>query len=245
MKCNFSFQHYREIIQLLKKQNYQFYFFSSPPHPKKRMVYLRHDVDYSPENALRLAQIENQDQAKATYFIRLSAPFYNIFDPHYCRIIKKIIQLKHQVGLHFEGDEQGSTNLSQKNIEKEVARQLKIIKNTFNIQNIVSFHRPPPKLLNQNFKNFISTYESRLINQTNYLSDSRGQWRKGCICQFLKSARPTENLQILTHPIWWGRKIKNPQRHLEMYLQGRWQYLNKYLANDISVYQRQQNFLSK
>lgn len=238
IKCNFSFKHYREILNLLKKLNYKFSFFSELPTKIKKRVYLRHDVDLSLEKALQIALIEHQQGIHSTYFVRFSSPFYNVFDPIYSKIIKKIIGLGHQTGLHFEGDIYGTKNLTKDIIEKEVLCQLKILKNYFNIKPVVSFHRPSNFVFNREFKNFTNTYKSIFFQEIKYLSDSKGNWREGCVCKLLRSSSFPQNLQILTHPIWWGKEERRPNKHLKYYLKEKFQYLDKSLSKNISVYRR-------
>jgi len=239
IKCDFSLRHYQEILDLFKERGYKFCFFSEAPDKKTKKVYLRHDIDYSPETALRLAQIEYQKKIHSTYFIRLSAPFYNIFESKNAKIIKKIINLGHQIGLHFE------INLSKKTIEREITNQIKVIQLYFDIEKIVSFHRPPKYILNQKFKNFISSYEAKFFKEIKYLSDSCGHeslWKEGCVCQWLKSQSCPRDLQILIHPIWWGRKEKDPNKYLHQYLKGKVKYLDNSLAKNLKIYKKK--FLS-
>ena len=239
IKCDFSFRHYREILDLFKKKGYKFCFFSELSNQKVKRVYLRHDVEISLEKALQLAQIEHQKEVSSTYFVRFSAPFYNVFDPTYSKMIKKIIGLNHQLGLHFEGDIYGNVNLNKKAIEREVSRQLQTLKQYFEIQSVVSFHHPSNFTSNnQKFKDFISTYHSKFFQEIKYLSDSKGEWREGCVCQWLKSSSPPQNLQILTHPVWWGRKERNLNKYLKYYLKEKLRYLDKSLFKDIKDYRK-------
>mgnify|MGYP002622074515 CR=1 FL=1 len=57
---------------------------------------LRHDVDLRPESALRVAQVEAEMGAKATYYFRAMH-----FDSH-ADTIKAIAALGHEAGYHYE-----------------------------------------------------------------------------------------------------------------------------------------------
>ena len=232
-KCDFGFRHYREILNLFKKGGYKFCFFGEKPDQKVKRVYLRHDVDFSLEKALQLAKIENRARVRSTYFIRLSAPFYNIFDPVNLEIIKEINNLGHRIGLHYEGD---TTN--KMTIEREVSRQIQILQSYFKVENVVSFHRPSKFVLGKKFGKFVSTYQSEFFKKIKYLSDSKGSWREGCICQWLKSDSPPKNLQVLLHSIWWGRKEKNANLHLQQWLKEKFKYLDNSLQKDSGVYEK-------
>jgi hypothetical protein len=238
IKCNFSFQHYSEILKLAKKIGYEFCFFSRRPDKKSRKLYLRHDVDFSLEAALRLAKIDKRNGIYSTFFIRLGSPFYNLFDINQLKIVKKIIDLGHQVGLHFDERFIDSKELTQKMLEGEVVRQLKILKKYFDIKNIVSFHIPSRFIFNKNFgsNKFKSTYSPYFFSEIKYLSDSRGIWRDGCACKFLTSKDFPENLQLLTHGEWWGTKGEDPNEILICNLREKFEYLDKNFASDSQVY---------
>jgi len=238
IRCDFSFDHYREILNLFKKRGYKFSFFSESPNLKMKRVYLRHDVDFSLEKALKMAQIENENNVHSTYFIRLSAPFYNIFSPDCSKIIKEIFSLGHQVGLHFEGGFYETRNTTKKTIEKEVSRQLSILKDYFKAKSVVSFHRPSKFIFNHKFGDFINTYENKFFGKIKYLSDSKGNWREGCVCRWLNSSTPPHNLQILIHPIWWGRKEKDLNLFLQNFLKEKFKYLDAFLQKDCQSYKK-------
>ncbi|RJQ38236.1 hypothetical protein C4559_02060 [Candidatus Microgenomates bacterium] len=219
-KCNFSYEHYIEILNLLKKRNYKFSFFSQKPNLKNKKIYLRHDVDFSLDTALQLAKIESGEQINSVYFIRLAGPFYNIFKTENVKILNEIISLGHQIGLHFEGDSgidlYGKSIPKKEAIEYAVEKQIKTLKTYFKVSKIISFHCPhlAKSIINKSFKNFISTYSYDFFGKTKYLSDSTGNWREGCVCNLLKSDKTPNNLQLLMHPIWWGRKNKlNSDKH--------------------------------
>lgn len=57
---------------------------------------LRHDVDLLPANSLRIAQIEEEQKLKATYYFRMVPESYDE------AIIKQIAALGHTIGYHYE-----------------------------------------------------------------------------------------------------------------------------------------------
>lgn len=61
-----------------------------------KYVAIRHDVDYFPKRAVRLAEIENQLNISVTYYIRR-----RFFDDN-IETINKIESLGHQIGYHYE-----------------------------------------------------------------------------------------------------------------------------------------------
>lgn len=231
--CDFSFRHYQEILSLLKKGGYKFCFFQEKPDQKIKKVYLRHDVDFSLEKALQLARIEEKEGVYSTFFIRLSAPFYNIFDPTFNKIIKEIKSLGHQIGLHYEGTLDGGSVK-----EKEIEKDIQILQNRFNAERVISFHRPSMFVLGKRFKKFVSAYQPEFFYKIKFLSDSKGIWKEGCICKWLNRLSLPENMQILIHPIWWGKKEKDVNLHLQQWLKGKFKYLDDSLAKDSKPYKK-------
>ena len=96
---DFTEKNYARLLRLAKK-HYSFEFFGTKktsPH-----ILLRHDVDFSINRSLKLAEIENKLGIKSTYFIRIHSEFYNLFEKSIFEHVKNIISLKHAIGLHFE-----------------------------------------------------------------------------------------------------------------------------------------------
>ncbi|MBK9092020.1 MAG: hypothetical protein IPM84_04445 [Anaerolineae bacterium] len=81
MPCNFTFAHYREILSEARALGFACVSFQDLLDGKAdgaaRVLLLRHDIDFTVNNALRLAQIEHELGATATYFVRLHAVHYN------------------------------------------------------------------------------------------------------------------------------------------------------------------------
>ena len=63
--------------------------------PRAGFVILRHDVDRSPMNALKMAELESEVGVRSTYYFR----YPGTFKP---RIIRRIWELGHEVGYHYE-----------------------------------------------------------------------------------------------------------------------------------------------
>jgi len=182
-KCDFSFEHYEEILKLAKRK-YKFSSFLERPDNEVNRIYLRHDIDLILDKALLLAKIEHKNKAMATYFLQIDSPFYNPFTKENLEIIKEIRSLKHYVGLHF--NEKVCQFTSRKG-EGEINAQFDIFQTFFPMVKVVSFHRPSKEILNRklNLRGIVSTYEPDFFQKVKYFSDSGGDWREGCPCEIL------------------------------------------------------------
>lgn len=97
----FTYEAYENMILSLKKNNYEIVDYKNY-EGKERIVILRHDVDFSLEKALEMAELENKLNVSAIYFVLLSTDFYNVASKKSIEIIKKIINSGGTIGLHFD-----------------------------------------------------------------------------------------------------------------------------------------------
>jgi len=206
MCCNFTLKHYEEICKIIIHSKYKLCFFNDDIQSSRFIVVLRHDIDQSIEQALRIAKIENNYNIKSTFFLWLRSPFYNIFEKKYTDIIYNIIELGHQIGLHF--DESVYKIENEKDLNKFIEKEINLVKIYFSV-NIyaVSMHKPSKTLLNSDVKldKYINTYEKKFFRDLKYISDSRRTWKEGCVCKKL-NPEIYPKLHLLIHPFWWVEK---------------------------------------
>ena len=179
MACAFDLGHYAEIIDAAKAGGYRFAFFDRPPEPGT--VLLRHDVDLSLEAALRMAEVEAEAGAAATYFLMPRSEFYNLDSASGEAAIERLRVLGHRVGLHavwphVDHDER--------------------------FEPVLAWHNPDPEYMR-------APVEGGLVNVMEapwadvYRSDSNQHWRSGCPHDDL-GAGTFPWLQLLTHPEIWA-----------------------------------------
>lgn len=206
MECNFTLKHYKETLDLAKKNGYIFSTMQdyNKNINKSKIIFLRHDIDFNVKNALKFAKIENELKIRATYFLRVHAN-YNPFSLENYGVIKKLIGLGHEVGLHHEVDFAKIHNENQKELFFRARKVLEAITKKKILG--VTPHEPvrSKTLINEkNLKEFDLNYEgysTKFIKDVKYISDSLCRWREGCMCEFIKKRTP--KLYINTHPFWW------------------------------------------
>jgi len=180
LSCAFDLDHYAELLDAAKTGGYRFAFFDREPAPGDLL--LRHDVDLSLEAALRLAELETEAGAQATYFLMTQSVFYNLGSPEGERALARLRELGHRVGLHavyprFELDER--------------------------FDSVVAWHNPDPEFMREPLDDAINVMQSGYFDPEHYRSDSNQQWRNGCPHDEL-AAGGFEWLQLLTHPEIWA-----------------------------------------
>jgi peptidoglycan/xylan/chitin deacetylase (PgdA/CDA1 family) len=199
----FTYQTYRTMLDRLKAEEYNFRHYGG--RIEENDILLRHDVDWSPQKALRMAQIEAKHNISSTYFFLLSCPIYNIFSRKNQNIIREIEELGHEVGLHFSTKEywEEDSNPPPAAIESQVKHDQEIFESCVSsnaLSSAVSFHMPPDWVLNEQFDGFVNVYEKRLLDDIGYVADSRQRWRE----EVPFADGFPEKEQLLVHPGSWG-----------------------------------------
>ena len=212
--ADFTTTHYRFIIQQAKK-NYRFSSYGNFEKGSK-FVLCRHDVDISPQRALDLAIIENEEGVSSTYFWHMHSEYYNLFEKEIFDIIKKITNLGHGFGIHF--DSHFYDIKTQQQIEEYLSMEKNILENMFGVKiEVFSFHNTNPFVMgckNWEYAGLINTYASYFQDQVTYCSDSNGYWRFKRMADIVEQAE-ADCLQLLTHPEWWQNEIMSPWQKIQ------------------------------
>jgi hypothetical protein len=179
VSCDFSLDHYGELLEAAKQGGYGFSSFADEPHPAT--LFLRHDVDLSLDAALRMAELEAEAEAPATYFLMTQSVFYNLTSSEGVRAINRLRELGHGIGLHavWPGAEHDDR-----------------------FDPVLAWHNPEPDYMSQPVDGFVNVMEPPYFDPDHYRSDSNQQWRHGCPHEGLARGE-FEWLQLLVHPEIW------------------------------------------
>ena len=142
----FTYTAYRELLDFLRQGGYAFtdyHDYQSYP----RCVILRHDIDNSLPQALRLAEIEAEEGVKSTWFVLLRTDFYNPASAASQRILRRLGELGHEIGLHFDemayASESGIGSYASSSTEELIVREAGILADICGCPiTTVSMHRP-------------------------------------------------------------------------------------------------------
>lgn len=227
MKKDFYFEDftenkYRSYLKLAKSN---FKCISFPDYKKKgRNVLLRHDVDFSVHRAYKIATIESEEDMQSTFFLWMHCPFYNLFEKEIFDLVNKIINLGHDIGLHYDCEFYESHNLNN-NILENLTYEKNILEHFFRKKiRAFSFHDPTDIILSdyqaENYHGMVNAYSKYIRTKYEYCSDSNGYWRFKRLPEVLKLTE-CNNLQILTHPEWWTPEILPPRERITRCIDGR------------------------
>lgn len=179
MSCSFSLRHYRELLEAARAGGYRFGRFGEAP--REGELYLRHDVDLSLEAALRLAELEAEAGATATYFLMTESVFYNLGSRAGREALERLRALGHGVGLHAVYPE---ARLDGR------------------FDPLLAWHNPEPEYMTAPVEGALNVMAAPWFSPATYRSDSNARWRSGCPHEELRAgAFPW--LQLLTHPEIW------------------------------------------
>lgn len=203
---NFTYRDYGALIALLREEGYAFGSYVSYPG-EGRCVILRHDIDYSLEQAVKLARLEKELGVRSTYFVLLSSDFYNPASSSSYRDLHEILDLGHDIGLHFD---ETAYDYDRFGIEYYIRKEARILSDLIDV-NISSFslHRPNRFTLETAIRipGLINAYGEEFFRGFKYLSDSRRRWREP-VEEIIRKGEH-EKLHILTHAFWYHEEEKD------------------------------------
>jgi hypothetical protein len=181
MSCAFDLVHYGEIVAAAQVGGYRFMHFEGAP--ANGTVLLRHDVDLSLDAALRMAELEHEAGASATYFLMTESVFYNLDSSEGVAAIARLRALGHRVALHAVYPNAPPDD---------------------RFDPVVAWHNPDPEYMSAPLPDDrINVMEEPWFDPATYRSDSNQHWRSGCPHDDLRSAA-FPWLQLLTHPEIWA-----------------------------------------
>jgi len=216
----FVVERYRSLIDLAK-ESYEYISYDDA-FTCGKFVLWRHDCDFSLNRAYRLAIIEKEEGVKATYFVNPHAEFYNILESSQFRIIQRILQMGHDLGLHFDAGFYGVDSENQ--LHDLVSREASWLESWFGIRpTAFSFHNPTEFLLGcqaERYGGLVNCYSVFFKSEVGYCSDSNGYWRHRRLEDVLGEAKEPR-LQVLTHPGWWQEQPMPPRDRIVRCVEGR------------------------
>lgn len=206
----FTYTAYRALLDLLRQGGYAFTnYHDYQTHP--RCVILRHDIDNSLSQALRLAKIEAEEGVKSTWFVLLRTDFYNPASAASQKTLRRIRELGHEIGLHFDEmayDGKGGIGFyASSSTEELIVCEAGILADICGCPiTTVSMHRPSKATLEEDLKipDMVNSYGQTFFHDFKYLSDSRRRWREPV--EDIIRGGEYDRLHILTHAFWYHER---------------------------------------
>ena len=210
---DFTEAEYRELVRLASG-HYRFARFHEEHDPPCALW--RHDLDFSVQRALALARIEAEEGARATYFLDLNSGFYNALEQANVDAMRSILELGHDLGLHFDPTFGG--------VDDQLAESRDLLEHTFGVQ-VRAFSVHNPELVawadeRDAIAGMVNVYGRAVRERFSYVSDSNGIWRHRRLRDVLEAATE-QRLHVLTHPAWWVPEPLAPRARIQRCIDGR------------------------
>ena len=217
----FSMNSYCNMLTNALSVGYKFISFVDAKNLTKEKPYinsgtciLRHDIDVNVNFALKMAKLEHDLGIHSTYFFMLRSPFYNLTSRYSQNCVEQIINLGHEIALHYDLGYDTLKNLISSRSIREINKQATWMEEAFGCKvTSVSFHQPSESFLKNGLNTHprLNTYEKNLKTKYTYFSDSnrdisqlrRYKNKKNLQDKELISVRYPKDIQLLVHPIWW------------------------------------------
>ena len=204
--ADFTLKHYSDTLELALAKGYRFTPLKEHKVDHKKHIILRHDIDFTLENAKRMAEIEADLSIRSTYFVRLHAKNYHPFTLDNFKILDYILSEGHEIGLHFEPDFYKQFGLDP---IKYFNNEVKALENILMTKVHGAATHEPARcgylITEDNIKETTLDYEAYLIKGFKYISDSGARWREGSMHEWISEDK-ADKLYVNTHPLWWFDK---------------------------------------
>lgn len=210
---DFTFENYRRLLKLAKAKGFEFILHKDEFVPERKDIIWRHDVEFEPDLSLRMAQIENEEGVKTTYFFQLHSPYYNLFDEYYSPVFNQIKEMGHHVGLHFDCRYWKITD--ERQLDEFIRFDTEYLERALNVKiESFSFHNTTPftqSCLEYRYGGLINVYSSYFKEHYSYCGDSLGYWRYDRLEDVLNDDKVL-HLQVLTHDGNWNDEVLSPRK---------------------------------
>lgn len=162
---------------------------------------IRHDIDFDIELAYEVALIEKKCNVVSTFFFLTTCESYNVMSNHNRTLLRKIGDMGHEIGLHFDptlysAEEMGKAAIKEAYILSFAAKQ--------DIRSL-SLHNPSVYGEFPQFDNFNNAYDPRVFNDDIYIADSRMSFRGKNPFTWLEKVKESP-VQILLHPMHYSEE---------------------------------------
>lgn len=184
----------------------------------QKILFLRHDVDLCLYKAVRIAEIEHDMGIHSTYYVAVDSPMYSLNKMDQAVLVKRIMDLGHEIGLHHIDPISGNGNGTSARLDDDIRSARDKLEQSIGAPiGTISFHRPTREVMEGplTVEGLTNAYAKELTGS--YISDSAGRWRDGDPLHRVQ-AGGDRLLQVLIHPIWWGEEqMEAPDRLQEFF----------------------------
>lgn len=204
---------YQEFLKIIKNSCYTVKPLKEYNENDKKVIYLRHDIDYDIDIAYKMALLENANDIRSTYFVLHTADHF-VYEWSF-RMIESIQKMRHEIGIHnneliYRRNGQGYSLKSALNVLRN--NNISIVGTSshgdYNLKKISKNAMNYDLFKIEPLETFGLEYEASHLKVDYYNSDAGCKfWYKGG--DVIKEIQEGNHnlIQLNLHPIWWKDKI--------------------------------------
>lgn len=229
----FTYEAYRGLLTLLRERGYalqDYHNYADVP----RCAILRHDIDYSLSQAVKLAELEAEENVHSTWFVLLRTDFYNAASKSGQEALRHICSLGHEIGLHFD-EASYVPALGPDEVIENIIKECGLLSALLETRvSAVSMHRPSPATLEADYQipGIVNSYGKTFFHKFKYLSDSRRRWREP-VEEIVRSSK-YDRIHILTHAFWYHETEKDISQTVESFIRSASRERYRQMAENIT-----------
>lgn len=202
---DFSLDHYRSMVKRITETHRTLsfrdaYILGREIMDIDKFVLMRHDVEFSLTGALALAEIDHSLGVQSTFFL-LCTSDYNIFEESGAKIVSRILELGHDIGLHYDMALFEEIGVDPAQAARKMIALMEAFWNTRIFA--MSSHLPMRSGLTFGIDGLVDVYESLYLKEIKYISDSAQKWREGVVTSILDKY---PKIHLLTHEYTWSEE---------------------------------------
>lgn len=234
---DFTLDHYREILAAVRRSHGTLSFRDAAELGRDilrldRFVLMRHDVEFSLPSALRIAELDHEAGVRSTFFLLFSSD-YNIFEPESAAIVQRLLDLGHDLGLHYDLQAYEATGRNPVEIAR---RQIELMEAYWDTQvSAASCHLAMRAGRTLELPGVIDAYDPLYVDEIKYVSDSTQAWREGVVTSLLDRH---DKVHLLMHEYYWSEEGHSFDVLLLREAHGKFNDLVKRAEANISTYKQ-------
>lgn len=217
---DFSYKRYKEILTELKATKKLTTFHDVDIYGKLSYIVIRHDIEFSPMRAAKMAKIESDMGIETTYLVQVDSNAYNPFSQENLEYLRQIAYYDHVIGLHYNHD----GKMKGVELADDIRDKIDILSTGLDRTiDIFSGHKPTDEFLKEQIEVLysINCYDRRFFrhwsqpekkNDAVYVADSNNEWRYGHPLKMLDKYDRIR-MQIVIHPYTWNKKNIDAQNN--------------------------------
>jgi hypothetical protein len=202
---DFTLDHYREILAAIRRSHATLSFRDAAELGRDilkldRFVLMRHDVEFSLPSALRIAELDHEAGIRSTFFLLFSSD-YNLFEPESAALVRRILDLGHDVGLHYDLLAYERAGADPAAVAR---RQIELVETYWDTKvYATSCHLAMRAGRTLELPGVVDAYDPLYVDDVKYVSDSTQKWREGVVTSLLDRY---DKIHLLMHEYYWSEE---------------------------------------